>query len=591
MEIDYKKIGLKVGLEFHQRLNTKTKLFCNCPPKFSEGDPSFLVLRRQRPIAGELAEADKAALMEFEKGKDYIYQYYDDTCCAIDIDSDFPREVSKEALEIALQACKLFRLNVPDELHTMRKIVVDGSNTTGYQRSILVGMGSEESFIDTEYGKVRIKDLYLEEESATKVEEDEGKIVYRIDRLGIPLIEISSLPEIWHPKQAKEFALKIGRLLRSLKVQRGIGTIRQDVNISIKGGARIEIKGFQDVENLDKLIELEVERQLNLIKIKETLKLKGKSKGFEIKEVSEIFSNSECKILKGKKVYAIKAKGFSGIFKMKISGEKTFGREIADYAKVFGFKGILHSDEDLEKYKISKEEIERVGNSLKLEKGDLFILVSGNDEEKLKKVCNIIVKRLEYAFVGVPEETRVANPDFTTRYSRPLPGASRLYPETDLPTIKVSLDKIEVPETLDEKKERFIKIGLSEELAEQILNSYELELFEEFIKKFEKLDPKIIANTLTNIKRNLKRDYNKEVSKEELEEVFSLLEKEEITKKGILDYLLTKNLENLRRIKGKELKELVERIAKEVGKEKVFEEIMRRYGKRVEAEEVKKILS
>ena len=140
--MDYKEIGLRVGLEIHQRLDTKTKLFCNCPPKFSEEKPSLLILRRQRPIAGELASTDRAALMEFEKGKDYIYQYFEDTCCAIDIDSDFPREVSKEALEIALQACKLFRLKVPDELHVMRKIVVDGSNTTGYQRSILVGVGS-----------------------------------------------------------------------------------------------------------------------------------------------------------------------------------------------------------------------------------------------------------------------------------------------------------------------------------------------------------------------------------------------------------------------------------------------------------------
>ena len=589
MEMDYKKIGLKVGLEIHQRLDTETKLFCNCPPKFSEEEPSFLILRRQRPIAGELASTDEAALMEFEKGKDYIYQYFEDTCCAIDIDSDFPREVSKEALEIALQACKLFRLKVPDELHVMRKIVVDGSNTTGYQRSILVGVGSEESFIDTEYGKVRIKDLYLEEESATKVEEAEGKIVYRIDRLGIPLIEISSFPEIWHPKQAKEFGMKIGRLLRSLKVQRGIGTIRQDVNISIEGGGRIEIKGFQDIENLDKLIELEVERQLNLIKIREILK--GRKKGFEIKDVSEIFLNSECRILKGKKVYGIKAKGFSGIFNLKICGEKTFGREISDYARVFGFKGILHSDEDLKKYKISEGEVEEIRKRLEVEEGDLFILIAGEDEEKLEKACNLIRKRLEYAWKGVPEETRVANPDLTTSYSRPLPGASRLYPETDLPTIKVSLEKIKVPETLDEKKERWIKMGLNEELAEQIINSYELELFEEFVERFKKLEPKVIANTLINIKRNLKRDYGKEVSKEELEEVFGLVEKGEIAKKGIQDYLLTKNLEGLRRIKGKELRELVEKIEKEVGRERVFEEIMKRYGKRVEAEEVKSLIT
>ncbi len=589
MEMDYKEIGLKVGLEIHQRLDTKTKLFCNCPPKFSEEKPSLLILRRQRPIAGELASTDRAALMEFEKGKDYIYQYFEDTCCAIDIDSDFPREVSKEALEIALQACKLFRLKVPDELHPMRKIVVDGSNTTGYQRSILVGVGSEESFINTEYGKIRIKDLYLEEESATKVEEEEGKIVYRIDRLGIPLIEISSFPEIWHPKQAKEFGMKIGKLLRALKVQRGIGTIRQDVNISIEGGGRIEIKGFQDIENLDKLIELEVERQLNLIKIKEILK--GRKKGFEIKDVSEIFLNSECRILKGKKVYGIKAKGFSGIFNLKICGEKTFGREISDYARVFGFKGILHSDEDLKKYKISEGEVEEIRKRLKVEEEDLFILIAGEDEEKLKKACNLIRKRLEHAWKGVPEETRVANPDLTTSYSRPLPGASRLYPETDLPTIKVSLEKIKVPETLDEKKERWIKMGLNEELAEQIVNSYELGLFEEFVERFKKLEPKVIANTLINIKRNLKRDYGKEVSKEELEEVFWLVEKGKIARKGIQDYLLTKNLEGLKRIKGKELRELVKKVEKEVGREKVFEEIMKRYGKRVEAEEVKSLIT
>jgi glutamyl-tRNA(Gln) amidotransferase subunit E len=575
--MDYKKIGLKVGIEIHQRLATKTKLFCNCSAELIESKPIFSFKRRLRPTSSEIGEIDKAAFQEFIKGRDIVYYTYPNNC-SVETDSDFPRELNEEALTIVLQLAKLLKMQVPDELHIMRKVVIDGSNTTGYQRTLLVAFGTSYSYIETEYGKVHLKELQLEEESATKIKEDENEIHYRLDRLGIPLIELSCKPEIWHPKQAKEFAKKLGLLLRSLKVQRGIGSIRQDVNISIKEGARIEIKGFQEVEDLDKLIENEVLRQLDLIKIKE--KLKNKEIKFEEKEVANLFKNSNSKILKElakTKILCLKVLNLSGLFKEQC-GKITLGKEIANYVKFFGLKGILHTDEDLKKYGLKEEEIDDLKKEMNA-KEDLLILVGGKNCEK---ALDLIKKRIKYLKKGVPEETRFAEGTIT-RYARELPGAARMYPETDLPKIKVKdLDKIKIPETLEEKKERFIKLGLNKEQAKQMIKSKDLALFESLLDY--KVEPKTIADLILNIKKYLERE-GKKIGKKELEFVLELLEKDKITKKAIPDILVKGSVKGLEKIKGEKLKKLVESYKKKYG-DKAIKELMKDYGKRVDSKEV-----
>ena len=580
--IDYKKIGLKVGIEIHQRLATKTKLFCNCSTEISDEEkPVFEFSRKLRPTASETGEVDNAAMQEFLKDKEFIYYTYPN-CCSVETDSKFPNELNKEALIISLQLSKMLKIQIPDILQIMRKVVIDGSNTTGYQRTMLIGKGDKNSYIETSFGRVYIQDLNLEEESATKIKEEKNKIYYRLDRLGIPLIELSCHPDIWHPEQAKEFASKIGLLLRSLKVQRGIGTIRQDVNISIKRGSRIEIKGFQELKKLNKLIENEVKRQLDLISIKD--KLKNKSINLTEKEVTDLFKSSKCKILKDKeKILCLKIEGLSGLFKNPC-GEITLGKEIANYVKVFGFKGIIHSDEDLKKYNFGLREINRLKKEINAKEKDLFLLIGGKNCDK---AMNLIKKRILYLGKGIPEETRFAE-DTLTRYARELPGAARMYPETDLPKVDINkyLDKIEVPETLEEKSAKFSGLGLSKDLAEQISKSKELGLFEEFLRY--KIEPKIIADLILNKKKSLERKGIK-IEKKDMEFVLENLEKGKITKKAIEDVLINKNIKGFEKISGGKLKKIVIEYKKKHGN-KTIGEIMKKYGKRVDSEEVLRLL-
>jgi glutamyl-tRNA(Gln) amidotransferase subunit E len=536
-----------------------------------------------RPTSSEIGEVDKAAFQEFIKNKEFVYYAYPNTC-AVETDSDFPRELNKEALEISLQLAKLLKMQIPDELHIMRKIVVDGSNTTGYQRTLLVGLGNEESFIETEFGKVHIQELQLEEESATKIKEQGNEIHYRLDRFGIPLVELSCKPEIWHPKQAKEFASRLGLLLRSLKVQRGIGTIRQDVNISIKGGARVEIKGFQDLKSLDKLIENEVFRQIDLIKIRD--KLSNKKIEFEEREVTNLFKNSKSIILKNlskTKILCLKVLNFSKLFK-ESCGKITLGKEIANYTRFFGLKGILHTDENLEKYNLSKKEIDNLKKEVKAKETDLLILIGGKN---CGKALDLLKKRIKYLEKGVPEETRFAE-GFLTRYARELPGSARMYPETDLPKIKVKefLSKVKLPETLEDKEMKFINMDLSKDFAKQLVRSKDLGLFEELLNY--NVEPKIIADLILNTKKYLERE-GKRITSKDLKYVLNLLEKGKITKKAIQDVLVRGNYKGLEKITGGELRRLVGEYKKKFG-EQAMKELMKVYGKRVDSKEVSKLL-
>ena len=255
--MNYKKMGLKAGIEIHQQLDSH-KLFCNCPSLLRKDEPTFTVERRLHAVAGESGEVDIAARHEAGKEKKFTYQGYD-TTCLVELDEEPPHQINEEALEIAIQISLLLNCEIVPVTQIMRKTVIDGSNTSGFQRTLLIG---RDGYIETESGRVGIWYVYLEEDAARKIEEGEGKgKVFRLDRLGIPLVEIVTAPDIKTPEQAKQVALHIGELLRSCRVKRGIGTIRQDVNVSIKGHPRAEIKGFQDPKIFVKVVEKEIERQ------------------------------------------------------------------------------------------------------------------------------------------------------------------------------------------------------------------------------------------------------------------------------------------------------------------------------------------
>ena len=261
MVLDYKELKFKSGLEVHQQLDTRRKLFCNCPCILRKEDPDFEISRRLHAVAGESGKIDIAAQHQKELDKEFIYQGYNDNTCLVELDEEPPHKINKESLKIAVQLGLLMDMKILPITQIMRKTVIDGSNVSGFQRTVMV---ARDGFIKTSQGKVGIDYLYLEEDAARIVERSDKKEIYKLDRLGIPLVEIVTAPDVKNPEHAKEVALKIGDILRSCKVRRGIGTIRQDVNISIRGEKRVEMKGMQNMNIFIKAIENEVDRQKKL---------------------------------------------------------------------------------------------------------------------------------------------------------------------------------------------------------------------------------------------------------------------------------------------------------------------------------------
>ncbi len=463
---------MKIGFEIHQQLDT-SKLFCPSPSILREGDPELNINRRLRPSQSELGDVDEAAMKEFLKGKSYNYKVYSDTICLVELDEEPPRGPNAEAVESALIMALLFNADIVDEIHFMRKVVIDGSNTSGFQRTAIIAF---DGFLETGSGRIGIPTICLEEEAARKVSEDGLTTTYNLDRLGIPLVEITTSPDITSPKQAREVALKIGELLRATgRVKRGIGTIRQDVNISIEGGARVEIKGVQDLNTIPGLIEKEVERQKKLIDIKKELKKRGVGEGdikSEMHDVSDVFEKTESKIireqLKKGKVLALKLPGFSGLL-----GGGVLGREIANHVKTHtGVRGIFHSDE-LPSYGISKSEVKAVNKLLKIGGSEAFVIVA-EKEKRARSALTAVVGRARLALKGPLEETRMAK-DTSTDYMRPLPGAARMYPETDILPYVVSAKLLErlkkdLPESYEERAARLSKdYGIGKEQARQLV--------------------------------------------------------------------------------------------------------------------------
>jgi len=350
-----RKIEMKSGLEIHQQLDTG-KLFCRCPSILRNDNPDWIVHRKLHAVAGESGIVDIAVKHEQEKDKEFVYEGFRDSNCLIEFDEEPPREIDSEALKIGIQIAILLNCEIVPVTQIMRKTVIDGSNTSGFQRTVLI---ARNGWIQTEKGRVGIQTVCLEEDAARIIKHEEGKTIYRLDRLGIPLIEIATYPEIYFPEQVKEVALKLGDILRACKVKRGIGTIRQDVNISITGHSRVEIKGFQDPRMMIKTVELEIERQK-----KELLSKK--------KSVSEV---------------------------------------------------------------------------------------------------------------------RKANEDGTTSFLRPMPGAERMYPETDLPLLKISRDltnevRNSLPKLREDIRGELRQKGLNEEMIKLVLSSGMLEEFETLLKVY-----------------------------------------------------------------------------------------------------------
>ncbi|MEM5824029.1 MAG: Glu-tRNA(Gln) amidotransferase subunit GatE [Archaeoglobaceae archaeon] len=520
----FEDVGLKVGIEIHQQLDTREKLFCRCPTE--QGKEVLEIRRYLRLKRSEIGEEDRAAREEVERERSIVYKFHD-TTCLVEADEEPPREMNKEALRIAIQVAKMLNMTILDEVHVMRKIVIDGSNTTGFQRTALVAVDGE---LEVNGEKIGIATLCLEEEACRKIEEGEGYVIYSLDRLGIPLIEIGTRAEIKSPNMAKEVAKKLGMILRSTgKVKRGIGTIRQDVNISIRGGARVEIKGVQELDLIEKVVEYEILRQKNLLKIRNELISRDAKVIDEIFDVSKLFESTNCKILRGKKVKAILLCGFAGLVGKEIQPGRRLGSEFADIARNFGLGGVFHTDE-LPAYGITAEEVKRLRETLGAKESDAIVLVAGK-EERVEKALSRIIQRAKQCLFGVPEETRKANEDGTTSYLRPLPGAARMYPETDIPPVlTANYVSVEIPELIEERAKRYAKL-LPFDLAYEIADSKLYRLFEEFSAS---IPATVVARVLHVIPTELRRQkFNVDVLDEKhFRIVLELIRSGKIAKEG-----------------------------------------------------------
>lgn len=534
--MDYEKIGFKAGLEIHQQLDTH-KLFCNCQSVITE-DTNYSFERFLRPTQSELGDLDKAALAEAKRDRYFLYTASNKSTCLVEADEEPPHSVNEEAVHLCITMAILLGAKPVDEVHFMRKIVIDGSNTGGFQRTALLAM-------DGKIQDVGIQTIALEEDAARKIEE-KGKLVnYGLDRLGIPLIEIATAADIKNPQHTRELAERIGLLLRATgRVKRGLGTIRQDLNISISKGARVEIKGVQSLSSISIVAENETLRQLGLVKIKETLDERINKRDLEnikVVDITSLLKDYKSKVVKklienDGCAKAIKLSGFNGLLKQ---GHTRLGKEFAVYAKIAsGIGGIIHSDE-LPGYGLEHNDMENIQKILNTGNNDAFVIAVGK-EDIVDSALQAVVERAMKSLEGVLEEVRRALPDDTTEYMRPLPGAARMYPETDVQPVRITHDLLQkmkknLPERPEEKHRRFIEeYKLNAEQTKQILASGYEKDFEKLVKRFPELKNVIIRTFLNTFPELEAQDVNVEnITEDILIDVFSALSKDKYSKEAV----------------------------------------------------------
>lgn len=536
---DYAKLGLKAGLEVHQQLDTH-KLFMRSPSTLVENEePDFTIERKLRPVASELGEYDKTALDAFRRGETFYYSGKRENISLVEIDEEPPQPMDEEALRTTLEVALLCNSKPVNTLVTMRKTVIDGSNTSAFQRTALVSFGGEfeievhgaggqasgekkqnQKSNASHYKKnIGVQTIILEEDAARPIKKEQGKVYYNLDRLGIPLIELATDPDIRMPEEAVATARKIGELMRlTCRTKRGKGTIRQDVNVSIAEGARCEIKGCQELELIGTVVEKEVERQLDLLSLKEKLNNKfnphknktsheiASHQFSEPKDVSKVFLATECKFMKGREVIGLRLKEMKGLLGEKV-GSKRFGSELSAYAKATGVTGILHRDE-LPAYGVTEKEVNDTLYLLGCGAEDNFVLIVAN-KEKAHKAFTAIKERILVAFEKVPQETRGALEDGGSEYQRPLSGEARMYPETDIPTKQISdkyllVLKAGLPHSVAEREKLYSSFGLSTNHVEEMKLSNYARFFEETVAIGA--NPKVLAGLLLQTLTELKRE-------------------------------------------------------------------------------------
>lgn len=537
---------LNVGLEIHQQLGSKNKLFCDCKINDSN-EYDFTFKRNLRPTQSEMGSYDQAALFESKKIKTVKYQSSKNANCLIESDEEPPKMVNNEALEFVLTISLALNCTIEDELHVMRKIVIDGSNTTGFQRTILVGRNG---FLEVEGVRVGIQSVCLEEDAARIINEDKREDEnkgYSLDRLGIPLIEIALEPISDSPIFVTNVAQTVGRLLRSTKkVTRGLGSIRQDVNISTADGPVVEVKGVQQLSQLPLVIEYERKRQDALNQIANELKKRKIDESSfidHVTDVTQLLSKSSSKVVKkiltgDSRFTAFVLRGFKGLLSFEPYPAIRLGKELGDLVKVYGIGGIFHSDE-LPNYGITPEDVESISAVLRMDKNDAFVLIGG-PTKLVNTVLFELFTRIKKAFSGVVPETRSARLDGVTVFSRPKPGSSRMYPETDIPYISIDKRKLkqlsqDIPQPWNEIIDQICKkYNINKTLAENIFDSKYFPLFEKIVSHTS-ISSSFVISKLTEDLVSMEREgYDSSILSEDvLFCLFTELDNSRITKESI----------------------------------------------------------
>ena len=557
-ELDIKNIGLKVGLEIHQQLDTKKKLFCDCTP-IEEEEFSIKFSRKLRAAKSELGKIDPAALFESTKSKTIVYYANPKSSCLVEEDEEPPHALDTDAKNIALLISSALESKIFSEIHVMRKTVIDGSYSTGFQRTMLVAQGG---YIEVDGKKVGVQSICLEEDAGKLIKDEGNHRFFSLDRLGVPLVEIALDPVEGDPKFVKDIALTLGRLLRvTKKVMRGIGTIRQDVNISVEGGGVIEVKGVQQLDQLEKIIEFEAKRQHGLKLISEKInqtKFTGIDRKEDVFDVTELMQECNSKIIKKsiekqEKIFGIKIKTLKGIFGFEPYSDVRLGKEIGQLVRFFGIGGVFHSDE-LPNYGIEDIDIKRVSEKLDIQSDDAFLIIAG-EKISVGFAIDSIINRIELAKNGPPAETRAATQNGDTIFLRPRPGASRMYPETDIPTVKVTNEELvqvrsNIPKSWEESiRELEEKYQINNQLAEQIFDSEYFEIFEKICSKKQN-SPNFVVSVLCSTITNLERSGldSSLLNDEQIMTTIELLGQEKINKESIqiiLEQIKSKKVSNV----------------------------------------------
>jgi glutamyl-tRNA(Gln) amidotransferase subunit E len=542
---------IKCGFEWHVQIDSG-KLFCRCESEIKENKDFKEIERYIRPSFGETGKIDASAEFEGQKMKTIVYKLFDDTDCLVDIDEEPPHEIDNKALSVGVEMSYALNSYLLKNLIFMRKTIADGSNTTGFQRTAVLALNGAFKFKDK---TITIDTISLEEDSARKDSEDENKAVYFLDRIGIPLIEIATGIIETDENEAKEIAMEFGKFTRLFSVKRGIGTIRQDVNLSIEGGKRVELKGFQNIREMDKVILNEAERQKNLIKMKENFSYLIDNLSKDAYSVKEILSHSDSNlainaIKEGKEIIGMKLKGFKGVLGSYLCEGKRFGAEISDYLKIKLNCGIIHSDE-LPAYGINDKIKAELAQKLNCDEKDAFlfsICPKGYEE----KVIETAIERIKSLLTDVPSEVRLVKDDNTTKFLRPMGGKDRMYVETDLPIIKIENDVINEGKKYSEFTADSIRnsLNISEEQLDQLISARKLD---EAIK----IHNEIGADFLTIIQiavenwKYIKRKFGMEIKQEIIKDIIKNVNSQNITKEGalvVMEEMALKNVDNVEKI-------------------------------------------